>query len=945
MKIGKSRAGLQSGRSLAAAAILGVAAQACAAAVWPHEGSDLEPDPAVRWGVLENGFAYAIRPNDTPKDRVSLRLLVKSGSLAESEEQRGLAHFIQHMAFKGTQTLPAEEMVRHFQRLGMKFGADTNAQTGFEETVFQLELPNSDAEVFHTSLRLLRDYADGILFEEKAIGKERGVILSEKLKRDDATYRTLVAELSFLFPHSIVGDRMPIGLEKVILEAPRERLLEYYKANYRPDNMVLVLVGAVDVDPAEALIRDTFSSMEKPEEPLTARAVGLAERGAQIRAKLHTEQDAPVTTIGLSVHRPYENKLDNSGERFAALESTLANQMINRRLERLAKGENAPFVQAGISSQSMFRLVEQAQVRVVCQQDRWEAVLQVAEQELRRALEHGFDAAELAEAKAVILSYYENLARSAATRLSAALSTGIVERLMRGKVFTSPESDLPRIREALGRVTTDGCRQALQQEWEGPVSIFVAGNLEMENSGHRILEAYRRSRGDALDASESFAAGEFAYRDFGPAGSVARRSEVEDLGITQIVFDNEVRLNLKATPYEKGRVQITARFGNGLLDLPQGRPGLALFASTVFSAGGLEQHGQDELQSLFAGKEVNVSFRVDEDACILAGQCSRTDLETQLLLMCAYLIAPGYREDGTRLLGRAADILYRQIERSPEGVLQGLVQPFVRGDDYRFAFPTREELMQRNLDELKEWLGPALSGSYLEVSLVGDFDVEEALNLAAETFGAIPGRAAAKDALTAQRVLRFPRDQRNKVFTYQAETPKALTSVYWPTIGQGNMRNVRRLNLLASILTDRLREKVREDLGQAYSPQVISLNSDAFRSFGYLNAQVTSEVEAAPEAAQTISVLAADLSRTGATEDELKGALEPMLTLLREQREKNAYWLNNVLASCQEQPQRLEWARTLVEDVETAQLSEINQLAKQFLPPSRSLLVQILPGS
>ncbi len=944
MNLGKGTAAQRTGQAWVAAAILGIAAQVCLAAVWPHEDSDLTPDPAVRWGVLENGFAYAIRPNNTPKDRISLRLLVKSGSLAEPEEQRGLAHFIQHMAFNGTENFPAGEMVRHFQRLRMQFGADTNAQTGFEETVYQLELPNGDAEVFHTSLRLLRDYADGILFEEKAIGKERGVILSEKLKRDDGSYRTLTAELRFQFPHAIVGDRMPIGLEKVILEAPRERLLEYYEANYRPDNMVLVLAGAVDVDPAETLIRDTFSSMEKPEKPLTSPALGLADRGTQIRAKLHTEKDAPFTTIGLSVHRPYQLKPDNSKERFAALLSTLANQMINRRLERLAKGENAPFVQAGISSQSMFRLVEQTQVRVVCQPARWEEAMGVAEQELRRALEHGFDGAELAEAKAVILSYYENQARTGETRPSAALSTAIVERLMRGKVFTSPESDLPRVREALSRVTAEGCRETLQQEWVGPVSIFVGGNLEMENADHRILEAYQKSHAEPLDAAAAIAAGEFAYRDFGPAGMVVRRVEVEDLGITQIVFGNEVRLNLKATSYEKGRVQILARFGNGLLDLPQGRPGLALFASTVFDSGGLEQHGQDELRSLFAGKEVSVSFRVDEDALLLAGQCSRTDLESQLLLMCAYLTAPGYREDGMRMLQRAADSLYRRIEQSPEGVLQGMVEPFVRGGDYRFAFPTREELLARNFDELKEWLGPQLAGSYLEVSMVGDFDVEDALELATKTFGAIPGRAAAKDALTAERVLRFPRDQRNKVFAYKTEAPKALTSVYWPTIGQGNIRNVRRLNVLAAILTDRLREKVREDLGEAYSPQVINLNSDAFRSFGYLNVQVASEMAAAPEVAQTISVLAADLSRTGATEDELKRALEPLLRLLREQREKNGYWLNNVLASCQEHPQRLDWARTLVEDVESVQLSELNQLAKQFLSPGRSLLVQILPG-
>jgi zinc protease len=592
----------------------------------------------------------------------------------------------------------------------------------------------------------------------------------------------------------------------------------------------------------------------------------------------------------------------------------------------------------------MFRLVEQAQVRVVCQPDRWEAALALAEQELRRALEHGFDATELAEAKAVILSYYQNQARSAPTRLSSALASGIVERLMRGRVFTHPESDLPRIREALGRVEPDACRASLREEWEGPVSIFVGGNVQFDNAEQRILETYRKSGGESLEGPAAVAAGEFAYGDFGQPGTEARRKAVEDLGITQIVFANEVRLNLKPTDFEKDRVYVVARFGNGSLDLPKDKPGLALFASTVFAAGGLERHGQDELRSMFAGRDVSVGFRVEEDALVLDGQSGTEDLESQLQLLCAFLTAPGYREDGLRQLRRAADILYRHVASTPEGVLQGQVEPFVRGGDYRFAFPSREELMARNLDELRSWMTPALKDSYLEVSVVGDFDLEQGAALAAKTFGALPARAAAKDALTAERVLRFPRGERNKIFTYETEIPKALTSVYWPTIGQGNVRNVRRLNVLASILADRLREKVREELGEAYSPQVVNVNSDAFRSYGFMNAQVASDVESAALVSQNISTLAADLARTGATEDELKRALEPMLALLRDQRQKNGYWLYNVLASCQEQPQRLEWARTLEEDVESVQLSDINQLAKQFLSPGRGLTVQVLPG-
>ena len=235
------------------------------AGLWPHTESDLKPDSRIVWGVLDNGLRYAIMPHDEPPDRVSLRLLVQAGSLMEADDQRGLAHFIEHMAFNGTKHFEAEEMVKYFQRLGMDFGADTNAHTSYNETVYKIELPSSDGDLLNDGLKLLRDYADGMLMAQEELDKERGVILAEKRARDSVEFRTFKAAMSFLMPESLLPRRHPIGIEAVIENAPREAFLRYYRDWYRPDRMVLVAVGAVEPQSLAPLLERHFASMARAE--------------------------------------------------------------------------------------------------------------------------------------------------------------------------------------------------------------------------------------------------------------------------------------------------------------------------------------------------------------------------------------------------------------------------------------------------------------------------------------------------------------------------------------------------------------------------------------------------------------------------------------------------------------------------------------------------------
>ena len=384
-----------------------------------HENSDIKPDAAVTWGLLENGMRYAILPNPEPPNRVSIRLYVDAGSLMEAENQQGLAHFLEHMAFNGTTNFPAGEMVEYFQRLGMGFGNHTNAHTSFHETVYKLEMPNTEEKTLDEGFTLLRDYADGMKFLPDEIENERGIILSEIRNRDSVSWRTFVDQMKFAFPEHLLSKRMPIGTEEVIKNAPRERFVEFYENWYTPNRMVLVVVGDIEV---ETMINKHFKDLPWRAKRPAPKFGNLAKR--EFAANYHYEVEAGETSVSIETLKTRVDPPDNKARRAEDLRLMLASQMLNRRLERIAKKEDAPISSANTHAGDFFDLnfALYGSIDADCKPENWEKALALIEQELRRAIQHGFTDAELAEVKANILNAYEESAKQMNTRKSRSLT-------------------------------------------------------------------------------------------------------------------------------------------------------------------------------------------------------------------------------------------------------------------------------------------------------------------------------------------------------------------------------------------------------------------------------------------------------------------------------------------------------------------------------------------
>jgi zinc protease len=930
-----------------AALLLGLALTTTLSAdTWPQDASDLKADPKAQFGTLENGLRYVILPHDEPPGRASIRLYMDAGSLMEEDDQQGMAHFLEHMAFNGSRHFKGGEMVEYFQRLGMGFGADTNAHTSFKETVYMLELPKVEAKYIAEGLQLFRDDLDGMLLDETEIDKERGIILSEKLSRDSIEYRTMIAGYKFALPESILPNRMPIGQEDTIKSMKRQRFVDFYQKWYTPKRATIVAVGDFkDTAAVKAEIENQFSNAKPHSEDSKDPELGKVSSGYGVIAKLHTEMQAEALTISVEVPRPAKNKPDNAATRREKTIRDLADMMINQRLSKLAKAEGAPFISAESYSYEYLEFVSVNGIQAQCDPKNWKAALTLLETELRRAIEHGFTDAEFEEAKATVLKGAKLRADQADSRKSRDLASTIVTSLASRRVFTHPANDLARISTTLAGLKKEDSHAALVEDWKGDdTQIFLGGNLKLEgDAAQQILATFKESRAKPVAAPAKEETAAFAYTEFGPAGKVTKRTEAKDLEITQVVFENNVRFNFKHTEFEKGTLRVLINFGGGKLAAPAGKPGLIPFAQSNFQLGGLEKHGVDDIRRIFASRTVGSDFSVGDEAFLLSGRTTPADLDAQLQLLTAYLVAPGYRDEAARQFEKNIEPLYTQLHHTAEGVMNNEVVAFMHSGDERWGFPKMEELRKRSLAELKEWLAPALKEDYLEVTVLGDIDVETALNAVAKTLGALPKRADKKPAYEKVRAVAFPKPEASKSFPFETEIPKAIATIYWPTTDMSIIQRARRLTLLGSILDDRLRIKVREELGDTYSPACYHVASDAFTGYGYMTAMIECKPEQAHKLTKLVVEIGDKLSSGKISDDEFDRAMKPMLSQLEQMRRDNRYWSMNVLRCSQEHPERLDWARTFVTDFSGIKKEEIEALAKEFLGAKRAVTADIMP--
>ncbi|MGP1273991.1 MAG: M16 family metallopeptidase [Caulobacterales bacterium] len=922
-----------------------------------HLSSGIPADPGMRFGEFENGMRYVIMPNSTPSGTASLRLVFNMGSLAEAEHQRGLAHFIEHMAFNGTTNVPEGEMIPLLERYGLAFGPDTNAFTGQELVGYQLDLPSVEEQILKTGLFLMRETASEMVMDAEAIDAERGVIRGEMRFRDTPIQRFLMSYYGFLYPDTIVPERSPIGTLDVINNAPREAFVEYYEDFYVPQRALLVVTGDVDADAVEAMIRDGFE-IELPGLEVSS-VEGFASWEAPADAPADpdigsvTALDAPrfgyfhdpevFTLITYDVVVPGAPQADSAQARLESTLRQLGNGIVQRRLQSQINSGLSPLVQANLSYSNDFDLAHRAGVFAVSSPERWREGLSVIEQEIRRAMEYGFSQAELDEQLANLRTNVRNAVNGAGTRRTPQLADGIWQGWLNGSTLNHPSWQAEWLESIEGELTLENVEAAFRGIWAAaPVQIYVGVNEEIENGEAAVQEAWEASRGAPVDPLDETGATEFAYSDFGPAGEVVSREHVEDLDFHQIVFANGVRLNVKPTEFEDNIIRIRAEFGAGDLT-PQPTPAAGTILGAVFGGGGLEAHDRDELQRLFAGRSVGYGLGVGADSFQFSSATTPEDFELQMQVLTAFMVAPGWREDGLNQFRSIAEEVRRGQNAQAVQVAVNRVSRMLRSGDERWGFPLREEIAAFTMDHARAMVGEALESAPLEVTIVGDVTVDEAIAVTASTFGALPERAEEWPTYDDARQLTFPEGREDPaVVNFNGQPDSGMANIYWPVGDAFDARRSRALDLMAEIYSLKATERFREQEGATYSPIVSSQASIIFPDYGFLWVGLDVDRSEVDRMYEIADELAAAMASGDISEDELQRARQPVLERLSQSMESNAMWLGQ-LSRSQTYPERLDRLRTAQEDYNAVTVEEITALAAEYLQPERAYRVSILP--
>jgi len=852
---------------------------------WPHENSDLLPDPALLFGKLPNGFKYVLMKNTNPKDRVSLHLNVQVGSIHETDKQLGLSHFIEHMLFCGSKHFKPGELVKYFQSIGMQFGPDANAHTGFYETVYDILLPEGNKKTMENGLAVMKDFAEGALLLQSEIDRERKVILAEKRTRDSASYRTFVSVMKFLLPETRISKRFPIGEKEVIKNANHNLLKAYYDTWYRPDNMILVMVGDFDQKQAAMLIEEKFSTLYA-RAPIQQRPdIGVINHKG-IKTFYHFEKETGKTTVTIEVINKKIIEPDSVFFQRKQLLKNIADQIVQNRLDKIVSKTTSPFTSASISSGINFYQIESSDISAETSPENWEESLSLLEKTLRKALKYGFTKSELEIIKKDFLSRLDNAVKKMPTRNSSVLSSKTINDLNNERVTMSPEQERNLLAPIINSITLKNVHSAFKDAWASDHRIImVTGNAEIipAQKTHEdiIYEVFDRSSRVKVSRPSEIKAVVFPYlAEPEKKGKIINRTEIPDLGIVQITFDNGISLNLKQTDFEADEVLVNLSFGFGRSVEPQNMSGLAELSKEVINESGLGSLEKDEIKLAMAGKNTNAIFGFEEDHFFFKGITVSEEVPLLFQLIYAHLVDQAYRQEAYSLSMERFKQQYLKLSSSIDGAMLLSGMRFLAGGDSRFGLPSYDLFKNLSLEHISEWIDDPLKQDKLEVSVVGDFDINSVIETAAKYLGSLPQRSTYKTNKISGAP-KLPFGQLSKI-TVPTEIQKGVVIVAYPTEDIWDINRTRRLSVLSNIFSNRLREIIREKLGAAYSSTAYNKPSRAYPGYGVFQAFVHVDPDDSDLIIKEIKEIAIDLVEKRISEDELRRSLDPIITSIKD---------------------------------------------------------------
>ncbi len=911
--------------------------------------SDIVPDPGFRMAVLDNGLRTIVRSNATPAGTAQVRLVIEAGSLDEAEDERGTAHFVEHMAFNGSRHVREGEMVRLLQRDGLAFGADTNASTGFERTIYQLDLPRADPALLDTALMLMRETASELSFDPAAVDRERGVVLSEMREGRGYALADRQDMMRFLYPHARYIERLPIGTEASVRQADAATLRAFWQAHYRPDRASVVIVGDFPAAVMTRAIAAHFADWQAGGGAGAGAAAapprpdpGRVEPDRRDLVDIHIDP-ALTERVTISRHGRWIEERDTIAARRHALLRLIGYRMIDRRLQSVARRSIPPFRGAGFGTAPVFHIGRTTNLVIDTQDGQWRRGMIAAGAVLRQALTQGFTRAELDEQLAGLRADFENAAAAGDTRSHGALVQAALALITDQRIPTTPADALARFNAFAPTITLPLVREALAADavpLDQPLIRFHGRHAP--EGGSAALRAAWDEGTRATATVYTPVTGQFAYDRFGAAGTIVEDRREPVLGLRQVRFANGVRLNLKHTDLEHDRIRVSLALAGGETLGTRANP-LAVAMVPVLAQGGLGRHSADDLQTLLAGRAVGGSLTPDGDAFVAEGTTTPRDLAMQCAYLAALITDPGYRPEAEATFHQSIAQVLARRNATARSALGNAIGGVLSDNDPRFTLAAPEAYRALNFARLRADVGERLAHGAIEIGMVGDIDESAAIAAVAQTLGALPPREAEFRIDPAALDRHFTDHRGAVVVRHDGPADQAIVRMEWPTTDDRDERLELTLDLLQDMVTIAVEDTLREAMGKTYSPRASSAQSDFWPGWGTF--QVQAAVATADLAATRAAMRAtmAGLIAAPADADLIARARAPLVQRIDNALKGNGGWMA-LVARAQTRPERIARhmaARSLLEGITAADLREA---AARFLAPDRAVEVLVLPA-
>ncbi|MFH0865572.1 MAG: insulinase family protein [Bacteroidota bacterium] len=856
----------------------------------------LPVDPNVVIGKLDNGLTYYIRKNSKPENRVELRLMVNAGSIMENSSQLGLAHFTEHMCFNGTTNFPHNELVDFLQKTGVKFGADINAYTSFDETVYMLQIPTDDTVLVEKGLQVIEDWAHNVTFDEKEIDKERGVITEEWRLGLGADDRMRKIYFPVIFKNSLYADRLPIGDVNIIKNFAYDTLKNFYKSWYRPNLQAVAIVGDIDVKEMEAEIKEHFGSIQNPADPRPRIISDIPDNKEPL---ISIVSDKEATSSAVMLFYKHDSKVSYTVSDYKEyLKASLYTEMLNARLNEITLKADAPFIMAQTDYGSFLARTKDAfELYAVSKENKIEKSIETLLTENQRVKQFGFTATEMERIKEQLLSDYEKASKESDKTESGKLVREYVSNFLNKEPMPGAQNEFKLVKKFLSTITLDEVN-ALAAKWitdDNMIVVVTAPEKEGISipTEKQILDVIANSKSTVVTAYIDKFKTEALITDDLQGTKVTLKNENKDLGITEITFGNGVQAIIKKTDFKNDEILVSAYSTGGTSLYSDADYISAMFASSIIEQSGVGNFDNTELEKKLKGKEIEMSPYIDDLKQGFSGKCSPKDFET--LLQLSYLYCKSPRKD-TAEYNAFMEKMKTQLKFLGSNPIYAFYDTLLKaasGNSPRvIVLPKEKQLNQINLDLAYQIYSERFANANnLKFFMVGNIDVDSVTPVLEKYLGSLPGKGKSEDWLNKNP--EFPEGITDFVINKGTEQ-KSMVGIIRNEKIEWNDKNRICLRMIKEILSIKLVEVIREKMSGVYSPQV-QLGAEQFPEAEYsLMILFGCSPKTADKLTKAVFKIEKSLRDNGPVEVDLSKAKE---TLIREREveiKTNKFWLDKL---------------------------------------------------